>query len=86
MSIVRPDGTPNTQNHRRGEVAEGPGTVQNGFLAAGFKNTGSIAVIIDDQEFAPGATYNLPQIVGKQYAEDVTYDATGSTLEITAIY
>ncbi len=70
---------------RKNTTATGPGTVQDGFTAAGLWNTGSIAVIIDGQSIPANGAVNFPY-TGKQYIDEIVYDATGSTLLITVIY
>jgi len=86
MSILAPINTPNNQLVVFRETASGPGTIQNGFQACGFLNTGNAPVIIDGQSIPAGVASGLPFNNGEQYHKDITYDATGSTLLITAIY
>lgn len=86
MSINAPINTTNAFNNTFEETATGPGVIQNGYVEAGFWNTGGAPVTINGQIIPVNGIKNFDPILGKQYKKDIIYDATGSTLLITVIY
>ena len=86
MSITAPINRPSASCKAIEETATGPGSVQGGFSEAGFWNVGGAPVIINGQSIPVNGKRNFDVIVGKQYVDNVIYDATGSTLLITAVY
>lgn len=86
MSIARPVNQPVTEKaYRSNETVTGSGTVGSGFFVCGFLNTGSAAATVDGESIPAGTSVTLP-FVGKPYAEQVAYDATGTTLLIKVIW
>ncbi len=83
--MTTPNNVPNSQNLVQNETATGPGTIQNGFSILSFWNTGGVVVTVAGQTIPVNGKTSFPY-TGKQYAESVDYDATGSTLLIRAIY
>jgi hypothetical protein len=63
----------------------GSGSIEAQFMSCSLYNSGAAAVTINGQSIPEGAVVNRPY-VGKPYSQEVTFDATGSTLLITVIY
>lgn len=84
--ITRPNNAENQQTKATPVeiVTTGSGTIDEGALSIGFLNSGSAAATINGAALPAGAAKNFPY-VGKQYME-IAVDATGTTVEICAIY
>ena len=86
ITIERPDNASAVQKAiRTSATTTVAGTVPGGFFICGFYNIGLADITVDGQTLPAGAAEVLPY-VGKQYSEPVTYNASGSTLLIKAIW
>lgn len=63
----------------------GSGSIEAQYMAASLYNTGASAIVVNGQSIPADAVVNRPY-VGKPYSQEITFDATGSTLLITVTY
>lgn len=93
VRITRPNDKPQTQQAfvKEKTITSDTGTVESGFIVAGFLNTGSAAATINVDD---GDTISIPAGTSKTYADPlgrpfkqgISIDASSTTVVATVIF
>lgn len=93
VEITRPNDKPQTQSAfvKEKTISATTGTVESGFIVAGFLNTGSAAatVNVDDGDvisIPAGTSKTYVDPLGRPFKQGISIDATGTVVIATVVY